>query len=94
MYQIEAPKSAEDDEIANNEVAVLKNLKTPLPAIEFILGLADLSGELMRKCINSLGSGNIDDCFHTCNFVREMYKGFLSKLNTCDSSILRYLFAV
>lgn len=77
LYQIEAPKSAEDDEIANNEVAVLKNLKTPLPAIEFILGLADLSGELMRKCINSLGSGNIDDCFHTCNFVREMYKGFL-----------------
>lgn len=35
----------------------------------------------MRKCINSLGSGNIDDCFHTCNFVREMYKGFLSKFN-------------
>ncbi|XP_053670377.1 translin-associated protein X [Anopheles nili] len=45
---------------------------------DFILGLGDLSGEVMRKCINSLGSGNSDSCFAHCRFMQEMYKGFLS----------------
>ncbi|GLV40636.1 Translin associated factor X [Carabus blaptoides fortunei] len=58
-------------------VTITKQMKTPLPAVEYILGIADLTGELMRKCINNLGSGNIDDCFRTCNFVRDLYKGFL-----------------
>lgn len=32
----------------------------------------------MRKCINNLGSGNIDDCFLLCNFVKNVYSGFVS----------------
>lgn len=39
----------------------------------------------MRKCINSLGAGNIDDCFTTCNFVKNMYTGFLMVGNTMSS---------
>lgn len=42
---------------------------------EFMLGLADLSGEIMRKCINSLGSGDIDTCHTACNFVQKLYSG-------------------
>lgn len=56
-----------------------------LPPVEYILGIADLTGELMRKCINSLGSGNIDDCFLTCNFVKNIYSGFLSVGNVSNN---------
>ncbi|ERL90956.1 hypothetical protein D910_08298 [Dendroctonus ponderosae] len=44
---------------------------------DFILGIADFTGELMRKCINTLGSGNVSDCFKLCNFVRAINTGFL-----------------
>ncbi|XP_051161045.1 translin-associated protein X [Leptopilina boulardi] len=44
---------------------------------DYILGIADLTGELMRKCINNLSIGNIAGCFETCIFVRQMYQGFL-----------------
>lgn len=44
---------------------------------DFILGIADFTGEMMRKCINTLGSGNVSDCFKLCNFVRAVNTGFL-----------------
>lgn len=44
---------------------------------DFILGIADFTGELMRKCINTLGVGNVSDCFKLCNFVRTIHTGFL-----------------
>ncbi|XP_011312693.1 translin-associated protein X [Fopius arisanus] len=55
----------------------VRTVRTLLPPTEYILGIADLTGELMRKCINNLASGDIASCFQTCNVVREMYKGFL-----------------
>jgi len=54
------------------------SFKTHISPVDYILGVADLTGELMRKCINNLGSGNIEGCYHTCTFVREIYGGFLS----------------
>lgn len=45
---------------------------------EFILGLADLTGEVMRNCINSLGSGDTDNCFKSCKFLQEIFMKFLS----------------
>lgn len=45
---------------------------------EFILGVADLTGEVMRNCINSLGSGDIDNCFKTCKFLQNMYSKYLT----------------
>ncbi|XP_050070564.1 translin-associated protein X [Anopheles maculipalpis] len=44
---------------------------------DFVLGLGDLSGEIMRTCVNSLGSGNSESCFQHCRFMQELYKGFL-----------------
>lgn len=49
------------------------------PQYDFIFGIADFTGELMRRCINSLGIGNIDDCFKLCNFVKHINTGFLGK---------------
>lgn len=51
---------------------------------EFILGLADLTGEVMRNCINSLGSGDIDNCFKTCKFLQNIYSKYLT-LNTVQN---------
>lgn len=63
-----------------NQESVQKTIKTIVDPGEFVLGIADLTGELMRKCINNLATGDIDSCFETCNFVRSLYNGFLS----CD----------
>lgn len=41
--------------------------------MEFMLGLGDLGGEVMRQCVNSLGSGDFDTCFQACNFLRHLY---------------------
>lgn len=43
--------------------------------IEYMLGLADLSGEIMRKCINALNNGDIDRCLKACNFIQDLYSG-------------------
>ncbi|KAB0805165.1 hypothetical protein PPYR_02135 [Photinus pyralis] len=56
-------------------------LNVTIPPIDFFLGLGDFTGELMRRCINSLGSGNIEDCFRICNYVKDIYTGFLG-INT------------
>lgn len=59
----------ETGEIADKEIACL------VQPSEFLLGLADLSGEVMRKCINSLGSGDIETCTKACNFIQNLYSG-------------------
>ncbi|XP_013188427.1 translin-associated protein X [Amyelois transitella] len=48
-----------------------------LPHTDYMLGLADLTGELMRRAINSLSSGERDECFHTCQVVRDLYTGYI-----------------
>jgi len=53
-------------------------ISVTVPQEEFILGLADLSGELMRNAINSLGSGNLDVCFILLDFLQNMTDGFTS----------------
>ncbi|XP_055903461.1 translin-associated protein X [Eupeodes corollae] len=44
---------------------------------EYILGLGDLTGELMRRCINSLGCGDTVTCQDSCKVLQNFYKGFL-----------------
>lgn len=46
--------------------------------VEYILGLADLTGEVMRNCINSLGSGNTDSCFDTNKFLQKVLSLYMS----------------
>ena len=45
---------------------------------DFLLGLADLTGELMRLCINSVGSGNKELPFALLPFFRALFCGFNS----------------
>jgi len=51
-------------------------ISVTVPRLGFILGLADLSGELMRNAINFLGSGNHDVCFTLLDFLQNMIDGF------------------
>ena len=53
-------------------------LSVHIPPMEFMLGLADLTGELMRLAINSVGGGNLELPFQLCSFLREMYDAFVS----------------
>lgn len=81
-----------DQEInSNQEKNIVKNVQTPLIPSDYILGIADLTGELMRKCINNLSTGNIAGCFETCIFVRNMYRGFLGCVGISGREINRKL---
>ncbi|XP_043255035.1 translin-associated protein X [Colletes gigas] len=71
-----------------------KTLSTLITPYEFILGIADLTGELMRNCINNLATGDISSCYQTCNFVRNMYKGFLGFTSVSNKEMNRKLYTL
>ncbi|XP_056088663.1 translin-associated protein X isoform X1 [Rhinichthys klamathensis goyatoka] len=43
---------------------------------DYLLGVADLTGELMRMCISSVGNGDMDTPFLLSGFLREIHDGF------------------
>ncbi|XP_062617559.1 translin-associated protein X-like [Saccostrea cucullata] len=55
-----------------------KTIGVHVPPSEYILGLADLTGELMRFAINSVGSGDLDTPNEVCAYLRNMLGGFES----------------
>ena len=54
-----------------------EDMKTLIQPSEYILGVGDLTGEVMRNCVNSLASGDVESCFPSCRFMQEIYQGFL-----------------
>ena len=55
-----------------------RSLALYLPPSDYLLGLADLTGELMRLCINAVGSGNRELPFALLPFFRALFCGFHS----------------
>ena len=53
-----------------------------VPPMEFMLGIADLTGELMRTAIMSVSAGNLDYPVQICDFMRIIHDSFLSYGNT------------
>lgn len=53
-----------------------ESLSVNIPPSEFILGIADLTGELMRNAINALGAGNMEVCFTLLEILQCMAEGF------------------
>ena len=89
-YNISDPSQTE-----NNETTVeQKSIQALLPPIDYILGIADLTGKLMRKCINNLAIGDIASCYQTCNFVRNTYTGFLGCLGISGREISKKIFTL
>ncbi|KAL8185900.1 UNVERIFIED_CONTAM: hypothetical protein K2H54_059630, partial [Gekko kuhli] len=68
------------------------NLKvTP---VDYLLGVADLTGELMRMCINSVGNGDIDTPFELSQFLRQIYDGFSYIGNTGPYEVSKKLYTL
>lgn len=59
------------------EESASKTVQVMVTPTNYILGIADLTGELMRKCINNLAIGDVTSCYQTCDFVRKIYIAFL-----------------
>ncbi|XP_076314899.1 translin-associated protein X-like [Tachypleus tridentatus] len=72
----------ENDVSSKEDSQLSKQVKVPLPPQDYMLGIADLTGELMRKCINSVGQGNLEEPFQLCHFIQNIYDAFLSFGNT------------
>nr|XP_055026090.1 translin-associated protein X isoform X1 [Misgurnus anguillicaudatus] len=49
---------------------------------DYLLGVADLTGELMRMCISSVGNGDMDTPLQLSTFLREIHDGFAYIGNT------------
>jgi predicted translin family RNA/ssDNA-binding protein len=60
---------------------------------DYVLGIADLTGELMRLCLNSAANGDTDTPFEVCKFLRQIHDDFvaLGNINRDVSSKLRVL---
>ncbi|KAG7204096.1 hypothetical protein KM043_001945 [Ampulex compressa] len=71
-----------------------KTLSTLITPNEYILGIADLTGELMRKCISNLAAGDITSCYEICNFVRDIYVCFLGCTNITNRGMTKKLFVL
>uniref|UniRef100_M1AGK3 Translin associated factor X n=1 Tax=Solanum tuberosum TaxID=4113 RepID=M1AGK3_SOLTU len=44
--------------------------------LDYILGLADLTGELMRLAIGRISEGELNLAENICSFVRVIYRNF------------------
>ena len=55
----EMPEKESNDSTDTEKLVVT----VTVPQSEYILGIADLTGELMRNAINALGAGNMEICF-------------------------------
>ncbi|XP_002120655.2 translin-associated protein X [Ciona intestinalis] len=69
-----------------------EHLTLAVPLVEYLLGLADVTGEAMRMCINcaaeSIGSSDLNNSrsYKLCAFVRILYNAFQVCLTQIDTS--------
>ncbi|CAL1578284.1 unnamed protein product [Knipowitschia caucasica] len=69
--EAEDPKAPAEADPAGSHVLTFQ--VTPS---DYLLGVADLTGELMRLCISSVGNGDIDTPFQLSQFLRQIHDGF------------------
>ncbi|XP_073947666.1 translin associated factor X isoform X2 [Choristoneura fumiferana] len=67
-YTVKVAKEDGDEE---------RTVVTMLTPNDYMLGIADMTGELMRKAINSISSGDSEECQDACHVVRRLYIGYL-----------------
>jgi len=76
---IEASDSNKSADSAKEETMEEEEVVTSVcvPRTDFVLGLADLTGEVMRQAINGVGLGNVAGCFDLLEFLHEIHGGFV-----------------
>lgn len=58
------------------------HLRVHVPPVEYMLGIADLTGELMRSAINAIGQGQLVEPYRICGFMRCIHEAFVSYGNS------------
>ncbi|XP_072912769.1 translin-associated protein X isoform X2 [Hemitrygon akajei] len=61
---------------------------------DYLLGIADLTGELMRLCITSVGNGDTETPFEVSQFLRAIYDGFTYIGNTGPYEVSKKLYTL
>ncbi|KAJ8365981.1 hypothetical protein SKAU_G00148120 [Synaphobranchus kaupii] len=79
------------DSSVDQQGAALSFQVTPT---DYLLGVADLTGELMRMCINSVGNGDMDTPFQLGQFLREIHDGFAYIGNTGPYEVSKKLYTL
>ncbi|NWS70384.1 TSNAX protein, partial [Crotophaga sulcirostris] len=69
-------------------------LSLKVTPVDYLLGVADLTGELMRLCISSVGNGDIDTPFELSQFLRQIYDGFTFIGNTGPYEVSKKLYTL
>jgi predicted translin family RNA/ssDNA-binding protein len=69
---VAAPAAAESAE----PVPAAETVRFVVSPRDYMLGIADLTGECMRMCINALGDRDEQRPFRVCSFVRHIFEGF------------------
>lgn len=70
-YQPTAPDASSGLELMNADRPIITYCL--VDPTEYLLGIGDLSGEIMRKSIFALGIGDFATCFVACRFLRSLY---------------------
>ncbi|XP_068135635.1 translin-associated protein X [Hyperolius riggenbachi] len=78
----------------NEEKNKPNTLSLQITHVDYLLGVADLTGELMRLCISSVGNGDIETPFKLTQFLREIFDGFAYIGNTGPYEISRKLYVL
>jgi predicted translin family RNA/ssDNA-binding protein len=55
-----------------------------LTATTYLLGIADFTGELMRRAINAVADGDRTKALEICAFLRPLVQGKLLKYRKCE----------
>lgn len=75
--EVQQPKvdhhPAKDKPVPNSTA----NKKVFIPPAEYILGISDLTGELMRLAINSVGQGNFKSPLKICKMLQKIHSEFI-----------------
>lgn len=77
-----------DEDDTHSEIKTSSLIVTPA---DYLLGVEDMTGEMMRLCINSLATGNVDGSFKSCSFVRNLYTRLLSLNNVGSKEYFKKL---
>ena len=66
------------DELNTNAPNPHAKIQVPIPPAEYILGISDLTGELMRLAVNSVGQGNLTTPLEICQILRKIHDEFIT----------------
>lgn len=69
------------------ELPVLPPFTCLIDQTEFLLGIGDLTGEVMRRSIFALGIGDFETCFAACRFLRSVYSWYVLPMDTHENKI-------